>query len=117
MLHRFRDCLDGPRTGSLITFLEGPSTKEFASWLAVVPANGGSVRPLMKDYSGTVLAAEWTPDSKRLLAQSIEGTRQALLTIDVATGVARKLADVTQTIWEYSFSTNGQTIVYTAQTH
>ena len=102
--------------GSLIIFLEGPPTKEFASWLAVVPATGGSVRPLMKNYSGTVLVAEWTPDSKRLLAQSIEGTRQALLTIDIASGAEAKLADVIQTIWEYSFSTNGQTIVYTAQT-
>jgi dipeptidyl aminopeptidase/acylaminoacyl peptidase len=102
--------------GLLIMFLEGPPTKEFASWLAVVPANGGSVRPLMKDYAGTVLVAEWTPDSKHLLAQSIEGTRQALLTIDIAAGAERKLADVIQTIWEYSLSTNGQTIVYTAQT-
>jgi dipeptidyl aminopeptidase/acylaminoacyl peptidase len=102
--------------GSLITFLEGPPTKEFASWLAVVPANGGSVRPLVKNYSGTVLAAEWMPDSKHLLAQSVEGTRQAHLTINIATGAAAKLADLIQTIWEYSFSTNGQTIVYTAQT-
>jgi dipeptidyl aminopeptidase/acylaminoacyl peptidase len=102
--------------GSFITFLEGPPTKEFASWLAVVPAKGGPVRPLMKNYSGTVLAAAWTPDSKRLLGLSIEGTRQALLTIDIATGAQGKLADVIQTIWEYSFSTNGETIVYTAQT-
>jgi dipeptidyl aminopeptidase/acylaminoacyl peptidase len=102
--------------GALITFLEGPPTKEFSSWLAVVSANGGSVRPLTKDYSGTVLAAEWTPDSKRLLGQSIEGTGQTLLSIDVANGVERKLADVIQTIWEYSFSTNGESIAYTAQT-
>jgi dipeptidyl aminopeptidase/acylaminoacyl peptidase len=102
--------------GSLITFLEGPPTKEFASWLAVIPANGGSARPLTKDYSGTVLVADWTPDSKHLMGQSIEGTRQALLTIDIETGGRHKLAEVIQTIWEYSFSTNGQTIVYTAQT-
>ena len=102
--------------GSLISFREGPPTKEFASWLAVVPANGGVVRPLTKTYSGTVLAAEWTPNSKRLLAQSIEGTRQALLAIDIASAAQSKLADVTQTIWEYSFSTNGQMIAYTAQT-
>jgi dipeptidyl aminopeptidase/acylaminoacyl peptidase len=101
---------------SLISFLEGPPTKDFASWLAVVPAKGGIVRPLMKNYTGTLLAAEWTPDSKRLLAQSIEGTKQALLAIDVATETKTKLADVIQTIWEYSFSTNGQTIAYTAQT-
>ena len=101
---------------SLITFLEGPPTKEFASWLALVPANGGPVRPLLKNYSGTVIAAEWTPDAKTLLAQSIEGTREALLSIDVAAGGAVKLTDVIQTIWEFSFSTNGQAIVYTAQT-
>ena len=102
--------------GSLINFLEGPPTKEFASWLAVVPAKGGPVRPLTKDYSGTVLAVDWTPDSKRLLGQSIEGTRQALLSIDVSSGVETKLTDVLQTIWEYSFTTNGETIAYTAQT-
>jgi len=84
--------------------------------LALVRANGGPVRPLLKNYSGTVIAAEWTPDAKTLLAQSIEGTREALLSIDVAAGGAVKLTDVIQTIWEFSFSTNGQAIVYTAQT-
>jgi dipeptidyl aminopeptidase/acylaminoacyl peptidase len=103
--------------GRWITFYEGPPTKDFSAWVSVVAASGGgAVRSLMKDYSGTVIALEWTPDSKRLLAQGIEGTRQALLTIDTATGAVRKLADVNQTIWEFSFSTNGQTIVYTAQT-
>ena len=63
-----------------------------------------------------MLAAEWTPDSRNLLGQSIEGTREALLRIESATGAMRKLADVIQTIWEFSFSTNGQTIVYNAQT-
>lgn len=102
--------------GRLITFLQAPPTKAFASWLAVAPAGGGSARPILKNYSGTMLAAEWTPDSQHLLGQSIEGTREALLAIDGATGAVRKLADVNQTIWEFSFSTNGQTIVYNAQT-
>lgn len=102
--------------GRSLTLLEGPPTKEFASWLAVVPASGGSVRPLMKNYSGTMLSAEWTPDSRHLLAQSIEGTREALLMIDSATGALHKLADVIQSQWDASFSTNGQTIVYLAQT-
>jgi dipeptidyl aminopeptidase/acylaminoacyl peptidase len=70
----------------------------------------------MKDYSGTVIALDWTPDSRHLLAQSIEGTREALLKIDSVTAAVSKLADIIQTIWEFSFSTNGQTIVYTAQT-
>jgi dipeptidyl aminopeptidase/acylaminoacyl peptidase len=102
--------------GRSIIFLEGPPTKDFASWVSVVAAGGGPVRPLTKDYPGTVIALGWTPDSKQLTAQGIEGTRQALLRIDVATGAAHKLADVIQTIWEFSFSTNGQTIVYNAQT-
>ncbi len=103
--------------GRWLTFYEGPPSKEFSAWVSVVAASGGgAVRPLLKDYSGTVVALEWTPDSKRLLAQSIEGTRQALLMIDSTTGAVRKLADVIQTIWEFSFSTNGQTIVYNAQT-
>jgi dipeptidyl aminopeptidase/acylaminoacyl peptidase len=102
--------------GRSITLLEGPPTKEFASWLAVVPAGGGSVRPLMKDYSGTMLSAEWTPDSQHLMAQSIEGTREALLMIDSVSGAVHKLADVIQSQWDASFSTNGQAIVYLAQT-
>jgi Tol biopolymer transport system component len=109
-------CLRWSPDGRWITFLEGPPTKEFSSWVSVVPSGGGTVRPLMKDYSGTVIALDWTPDSKHLLAQSIEGTRQAILKIDSATGTVQKLADFIQTIWEFSFSTNGQTIVYNAQT-
>ena len=109
-------CLKWSPDGRWITFLEGPPTKEFSSWVSVVPSAGGAIRPLMKDYSGTVIALDWTPDSKHLLAQSIEGTRQAILKIDSVTGAVRKLADFIQTIWEFSFSTNGQTIVYNAQT-
>ena len=101
-----------------ITFLEGsPPTKNFAAWVSIAAASGAnSVHSLTKEYSGTVIALGWTPDSKHLLAQSIEGTRQALLTIDIPTGTVRKLTDVMQTIWEFSFSTNGQTIAYNAQT-
>ncbi len=103
--------------GRSITFLEGPPTKVFSAWLSVVAVSGGgTARPLMKEYSGTVIAVGWTADSKHLLAQSIEGTRHALLTIDITTGAVRKLADLVQTIWEFSFSTNGQSIAYNAQT-
>jgi dipeptidyl aminopeptidase/acylaminoacyl peptidase len=103
--------------GRWITFYEGPPTKEFSAWVSVVAASGsGTVRPLMKDYSGTVYALDWTADSKHLLAQSMAGTRQALLTIDSTTGAIRKLADFIGSQWDWSFSTNGQTIVYAGQT-
>lgn len=104
--------------GRWLTFYEGPPTKEFSSWVSVVASGGGSVRPrpLMKNYLGSVLSLEWTLDSKHLLAQSIEDTREALLMIDSVTGAVRKLADVIQSQWDASFSTNGEAIVYLAQT-
>jgi dipeptidyl aminopeptidase/acylaminoacyl peptidase len=101
--------------GRWITFYEGPPTKDFAAWVSVVAASGGLVRPLTKDYRGTIYALNWTADSKTLLAQSMEGTRQALLAIDSTTGAISRLTEFIGGQWDWSFSTNGQTIVYTAQ--
>jgi dipeptidyl aminopeptidase/acylaminoacyl peptidase len=101
--------------GRLISFYEGPPTKEYAAWVSVVPAAGGPSRPLLKDYAGSVLRLEWMPDSKRLMAQSVEGTRQVLLTVDVATGSRNKLADVVHSQWNVAFSTNGNTTAYFSQ--
>ena len=102
--------------GRWITFHEGPPTKEFASWVSVVPATGGQVRPIMKDYPGSVLRLDWMPDSKNLMVQGIEGTIQTLLTVDVATGTRHKLTDVIQSQWNTGFSTNGNVTAYFAQT-
>jgi dipeptidyl aminopeptidase/acylaminoacyl peptidase len=101
--------------GRLITFFEGPATKEFASWLSVVPAAGGPARPLLKDYPASVYTVEWMPDSKHLIAQTVEGTHQTLLTVDVATGDRLKLTDIVQSQWNFGFSTNGNTTAYFAQ--
>ncbi|HEY5884669.1 MAG TPA: S9 family peptidase [Pyrinomonadaceae bacterium] len=109
-------CLRWSPDGRWLTFCEGPPTKDFAAWVSVVPAAGGPVRPLMKEYPGSIYALNWTPDSEHLLAESMEGKRQALLTVDTATGAIRKLVDYIGSQWDWSFSTNGQAIVYTAQT-
>jgi dipeptidyl aminopeptidase/acylaminoacyl peptidase len=101
--------------GSWITFFEGPPTKEYASWVSVVPASGGETRPLLRDYPGSVLTLEWAPDSKHLVMQTVEGTHQALLTVDSATGTARKITDVIQSQSNFGFSTDGDTIAYFAQ--
>ena len=101
--------------GRLISFYEGPPTKEYAAWVSVVPAAGGPSQPLLKDYAGSVLRLEWLPDSKHLMAQSVEGTHQALLTVDVATGDLRKLTDVVHSQWNVGFSTNGNTTAYFSQ--
>jgi len=101
--------------GQLITFFECPPTREFGSWLAMVPAAGGEVRPLLKDSISTTLRAEWAPDSKSLLLLTEEGTGQALLRLDATTGRSRRVADVVNSQWEFSFSTNGTTIAYLNQ--
>jgi dipeptidyl aminopeptidase/acylaminoacyl peptidase len=101
--------------GRLISFYEGPPTKEYASWVSVVPAGGGPSRPLLKDYAGSVLRLAWMPDSKHLMAQSVEGTHQALLSVDVATGDIRKLTDIVHSQWSAGFSTNGNTTAYFLQ--
>src|SRR6185295_4159107 len=80
--------------GQLISFYEGPPGKEFASWVSVVPAGGGPTRPLLKDYAGSVLRLDWMPDSKHLMAQTVAGTHQVLLNVDVATGSTSKLTDI-----------------------
>ena len=102
--------------GRWITFLEGPPTKEFASWISLVPAAGGPVRPIMKDYEGTALTYEWLPDSRNLMVETIEGTRQALLIVDTTNGDRSKVTDVIQSQWGFGFTTNGNTTAYFAQT-
>ena len=103
--------------GRWITFFEIPPTRESANfWLSLAPAKGGEVRPLLKDYPGTILTPEWAPDSKSLLAQSIEGTHQVISRIDISTGAFQKIGDIMQSQWGDGFSSNGETIAYLAQT-
>ncbi len=101
--------------GRLITFLECPPTREFGSWLAMVPAAGGPVRSLLREHPFTTLRAEWAADSKKLLLLTIEGTAQALVNFDVAGGQMRRVADVVISQWEYSLTTNGVTSAYLSQ--
>lgn len=101
--------------GSLITFRECPPERKFASWLAVVPAAGGTARPLLQDARSTVLRAEWAADSRHLVLLNVEGTAQALDALDVESGRVRRIADVVASQFEFGFSTAGETIAYLAQ--
>ena len=103
--------------GRMIAFGEFTPNK-IATLLAVVSAGGGPVRHLLKNYRGTVRDARWSPDSKHLLAASIEGTKAKLLRIDTATGAVTKLADLTPEFWHgfgFSVSTDGRAIAYLNQ--
>ena len=102
--------------GRWITFYEFPPTKESNNWLSLAPASGGEIRPLLKDYKGSVLKLELAPDSKSLIALSVEGTSEVISRIDVDSGAFHKVTDVIRSQWGASLSTNGDTIAYFAQT-
>jgi dipeptidyl aminopeptidase/acylaminoacyl peptidase len=102
--------------GRWITFFEFPPAKESNNWLSLAPAQGGEVYRLLKDYRGSVLTAEWAPGSKNLLVQSVEGTHEVISRIDIYTGAFHKITNVIQSQWGASFSTNGETHAYLAQT-
>ena len=102
--------------GRWITFFEIPTTRESNNWLSLAPAKGGDIRPLLKDYRGSVLRAEWGTDSRNVIAQSVEGTSEVISRVDIDTGTFHKMTDVPRSQWGASFSTNGETTVYLAQT-
>jgi len=100
--------------GQSIAFLEFTPNK-IAEWLALVPAAGGPVRQVLKDYQGTIWDFKWTSDSKYLLAESNEGTKDKLLRVDTA-GVAYKaLAGALMPGPDFSASSDGRTLAYLSQ--
>jgi len=102
--------------GRWLTFFEIPPTKESNNWLSLAPAKGGEIRPLLKDYKGSVLRSEWTTDSRSLIALSVEGTSEVISRVDIDTGAFHKITGVVRSQWGASLSTNGETIAYLAQT-
>jgi dipeptidyl aminopeptidase/acylaminoacyl peptidase len=102
--------------GEWISFYEFPPTKESNNWLSLARARGGEIRPLLKDYRGSVLKSEWAADSKSLIALSVEGTKEVISRFDIASGTPHKITDVTRSQWGSSLSTNGENIAYLAQT-
>jgi len=102
--------------GRWLSFFETPPTKESNNWLSLAPAQGGDVRPLLKDYRGSILRSEWTADSKSLVVLSVEGTSEVVSRVDVDSAAFHKITGVIHSQWGASFSTNGETTVYLAQT-
>ena len=102
--------------GRWITFYEFPPTKESNNWLSLAPARGGEIRPLLKDYRGSILKLEWAADSRSFIALSVEGTSEVISRIDIDTGAFTKITEVIRSQWGASLSTNRETIAYLAQT-
>ena len=99
--------------GQTIAFAEFTPNK-IASWLALTPASGGEVRHLLKEYDGTLSAVEWAPDSRHLLAASVEGTKAKLLEVDTASGAIEELAELTPNFWGtfFTVSPDARTFAY-----
>lgn len=77
--------------GEWITFYEFPPTKESNNWLSLARAKGGEIRPLLKEYRGSVLKSEWAPDSKSLIALSVEGTSEVIARFSIDRGTPHKI--------------------------
>ena len=102
--------------GRWLTFFEIPPTKESNNWLSLASTKGGEIRPLLKDYKGSVLRSEWTPDSRSLIALSVDGTSEVISRVDIDTGGFDKITGVVRSQWGASLSTNGEMFAYLAQT-
>jgi dipeptidyl aminopeptidase/acylaminoacyl peptidase len=98
--------------GQTIAF-EEYSPSRIASWLVVVPATGGPPRPLLKDYAGTVRAFEWEADSKHLVAEVNERTRDKYLRVDSADGSVTEIpAETALPGSDFATSLDGRTLAY-----
>jgi dipeptidyl aminopeptidase/acylaminoacyl peptidase len=99
--------------GKTIAFPELTPNK-IASRLALIPAGGGKVRHPLDDYQGTVWEVEWTPDSRRLQASTIVGSRVTLIEVDAESGVISDLAEITPKLLAslFSASSDGRTLAY-----
>jgi dipeptidyl aminopeptidase/acylaminoacyl peptidase len=83
---------------------------------AVVSPEGGTARPLLKDYPGDVLLLEFQKDSKRVFAQLASGTRQSLISLSATDDTFEKIADVSLSVGEPTFTSNGDRLLYLSQT-
>jgi dipeptidyl aminopeptidase/acylaminoacyl peptidase len=99
--------------GQTIAFAE-ISPNRIASWLVIVPATGGTPRPLLKDYPGTVRDCKWEPDSRHLVAEVNERSQDGFLRIDVATGESAPLSGAATYLAgaDFDISADGRTIAY-----
>jgi dipeptidyl aminopeptidase/acylaminoacyl peptidase len=102
--------------GRLISFFAA-TPRRIPCWLAIVSADGGTPRLLLKDYPGTIVDATWSADSKQLLAEMMEGTGQALLEIDPSNDTPWPVAKIlNMPEFNSSFSSSRSSTAYLNQT-
>jgi dipeptidyl aminopeptidase/acylaminoacyl peptidase len=98
--------------GQAIAFEEYSPTR-IASWLAVVPAAGGTARPLLKDYAGTVRDYQWEEDSKHLVVEVNERTHDQFLRVDSEDGSVSVLpVETALPAQDFASSRTGRVLAY-----
>jgi dipeptidyl aminopeptidase/acylaminoacyl peptidase len=101
--------------GKWITFFQDSPTRR-SFWLAVVPAEGGAVVPVLKDFPGTVMQIEWQREPNHLAMIMLEGTTTHLWDVDVRSGAHSRIADVLASQSSWGLSSNGTAILYMSET-
>lgn len=98
--------------GKTIAFAER-TPNNIAEKLSLIPAALGPVRHLLEDYRGTMLRVEWEPDSKHLVGEMNERTKDGFLRIDISTEAVEELQGETSLPGaDFSITTDGHTIAY-----
>jgi dipeptidyl aminopeptidase/acylaminoacyl peptidase len=101
--------------GKSILFVES-SPRKLPGWMSVVPAVGGIVRPLAKDFPGTIQQCFWTPDSTHVLAALFTGTRAKLLRVDTVKGEIAATAEYLAPYPDFSVTADARGVAYVAET-
>jgi dipeptidyl aminopeptidase/acylaminoacyl peptidase len=101
--------------GSKISF--GQSTPSGITFRpAVCSLPGGKIQMLDANYHATIWDMRWKPDSRTIIAQSIEGTTPKFLNIDVETGKITELASAFGEVGPFSVSADGNAVAFVGQT-
>lgn len=103
--------LDWSPDGESILFAHRPGMVP-RSAPAVVPADGGEVRPLLPDYPGHIMRARWRGDTGDVIAQAFRGVESRLLHVDVERGGVEELTRFNHRYPTFAASADGDTIVY-----
>jgi dipeptidyl aminopeptidase/acylaminoacyl peptidase len=83
---------------------------------AVSSSQGGKSQLLDGSYHGSIWDMRWKPDSRNIIAQSIEGTTTKFVNIDIEMGKISELASTLGEVGPFSVSRDAKRIAFVGQT-
>ena len=91
------------------------SPNGIAEWRMLSTVSDGNARQIDDSYNGTILGMDWFPDSKSLLALSIEGTRAKFIKIDATNSNITPIAEFQAPYSDFTLSADGNTIAFVGE--